>query len=99
MSHVLEHIEKEKIIDTLIHIRKNLLKKGGVFLLMVPNAQSYTGAYWRYEDFTHNIMFTAGSCIYVLKAAGFENIEFIDPDGTIYEPGKKDDNKIVDGIP
>ena len=84
MSHVLEHIEKEKIIDTLIHIRKNLLKKGGVFLLMVPNAQSYTGAYWLYEDFTHNIMFTAGSCIYVLKAAGFENIEFIDPDGTTY---------------
>lgn len=90
MSHVLEHIDKEKIVDTLIHIRKNLLKEGGVFLLMVPNAQSYTGAYWRYEDFTHNIMFTAGSCIYVLRAAGFENIEFIDPDGTMYmNPAKR----------
>lgn len=82
MSHVLEHVDKEKIIDTLIHIRKNLLKEGGVFLLMVPNAQSYTGAYWRYEDFTHNILFTAGSCIYVLRSAGFSEIEFIDPDGT-----------------
>lgn len=84
MSHVLEHIKKEDIIDTLIHIKKYLLNKGGIFLLMVPNAQSHTGAYWRYEDFTHNIMFTTGSCTYVLKSAGFENIEFIDPDGTLY---------------
>ena len=49
---------------------------------MVPNAQSYTGSYWRYEDFTHTILFTAGSCIYVLKSAGFTSIEFIDADGT-----------------
>lgn len=84
MSHVLEHIDKELIIDTLIYIRKYLLKEGGVFLLMVPNAQSYTGTYWRYEDFTHTIIFTAGSCLYVLKAAGFTNIEFIDPLGTIH---------------
>lgn len=82
MSHVLEHIDKELIIDTLIHIKKYLLKEGGVFLLMVPNAQSYTGSYWRYEDFTHTILFTAGSCNYVLKSAGFKSIEFIDPDGT-----------------
>lgn len=84
MSHVLEHINKEDIIDTLIHIKKYLLKEGGVFLLMVPNAQSYTGAYWRYEDFTHNLLFTSGSCIYVLRSAGFTDIEFIDPDGTTH---------------
>lgn len=57
---------------------------------MVPNAQSYTGAYWRYEDFTHNIMFTAGSSTYVLRSAGFENIEFLDPDGTMYMNPVKD---------
>jgi len=89
MSHVLEHIDKEKIIDTLAHIKKYLLKDGGEFILMVPNAQSYTGTYWRYEDFTHTIMFTAGSCIYVLKAAGFSNINFIDADGTQHMSGWK----------
>lgn len=89
MSHVLEHIDKEKIIDTLMHIKKYLLKDGGEFILMVPNAQSYTGAYWRYEDFTHTIMFTAGSCIYVLKAAGFNTIDFIDADGTQHMSGWK----------
>ncbi len=82
MSHVLEHIDKDIIIDTLTHIKKYLLAENGSFLLLVPNAQSYTGAYWRYEDFTHTIMFTSGSCIYTLKAAGFNQIEFIDPDGT-----------------
>ncbi len=82
MSHVLEHIEKDKIIDTLKHIKQNLLAKNGAFVLMVPNAQSYTGTYWRYEDFTHTILFTSGSCMYVLKAAGFDSISFLDADGT-----------------
>lgn len=46
----------------------------------MPNAQSATGCYWAYEDFTHNTLFTAGSLIYVLKMAGFKNIEIIDKD-------------------
>jgi 2-polyprenyl-3-methyl-5-hydroxy-6-metoxy-1,4-benzoquinol methylase len=98
MSHVLEHIDKNLIIDTLIHIKKFLLKDGGVFLLMVPNAQSYTGSYWRYEDFTHTILFTAGSCNYVLKSAGFTTIDFIDPDGTKHmSPVKRTIIKILIG--
>lgn len=82
MNHVLEHIEKDKIIDTLRHIKTHLLSDGGSFALMVPNGQSFTGTYWRYEDFTHHLVFTAGSCQYVLKSAGFGHIEFIDADGT-----------------
>lgn len=82
MSHVLEHIEKNLVIDTLNYIRTNLLSEKGQFALMVPNGQSFTGTYWRYEDFTHHTVFTAGSCDYVLKAAGFTRIEFIDADGT-----------------
>jgi SAM-dependent methyltransferase len=81
MSHVLEHIEKSKVIEILKHIRTKLLKSGGAFLLMVPNAQSNTGAYWMYEDFTHYTLYTAGSVLYVLKAAGFADIKFLDSDG------------------
>lgn len=81
MSHVLEHIEKDKMIDTLKAIRENLLSDRGKFCVMVPNAQSNTDSYWRFEDFTHHYLFTAGSLLYVLKAAGFKQIEFIDPDG------------------
>jgi len=81
MSHVLEHIEKEKMIDTLRAIRENLLSEKGKYCVMVPNAQSNTGSYWRFEDFTHDYLFTSGSLLYVLKAAGFKQIDFIDPDG------------------
>jgi SAM-dependent methyltransferase len=83
MSHVLEHIEKSRIIETVKHIKNHLLKPGGHFLLMVPNAQSNTGAYWMYEDFTHHTLFTTGSVNFVLKAAGFNNIEFLDKDGVV----------------
>ena len=81
MSHVLEHIEKSQVIRILKYIKNNLLADNGRFLLMVPNAQSNTGAYWMYEDFTHYTLYTSGSVLYVLKAAGFTDIRFADPDG------------------
>ena len=81
MSHVLEHLPKEQMISHLGRLRK-LLKVDGNLLVMVPNAQSNTGCYWAYEDFTHEYLFTAGSIYYVLKAAGFSAINFIDPDCT-----------------
>ncbi len=81
MSHVLEHIEKQRIIETLSIVKKRLLSKNGKLIIMVPNAQSNTGSYWAYEDFTHTTLFTAGSLLYVLKAAGFEHIKFLDPQG------------------
>lgn len=82
MSHVLEHIEKEEIIKTLTAIRKYLLTKKGRFCVVVPNAQSNTGCYWFFEDFTHKTLFTSGSLFYVLSAAGFKKIKFLDRRGT-----------------
>ncbi len=79
ISHVLEHLPKPEIIPLLIKIR-GLLAPGGEVYIAVPNAQSNTGAYWAYEDFTHHTLFTAGSLFFVLRQAGFYNIEFIDPD-------------------
>lgn len=81
MSHVLEHIKKTEIVSMLKNIR-SLLSKNGQLLIMVPNAQSNTGAYWAYEDFTHETIFTSGSLIYVLRAAGFKHVNFIDEDCT-----------------
>ena len=81
MSHVLEHFPKDRIINLLVQVRK-LLKPGAVFYVGVPNAQSNTGAYWAYEDFTHHTLFTSGSLFYVAKIAGFGNIEFLDIDCT-----------------
>jgi 2-polyprenyl-3-methyl-5-hydroxy-6-metoxy-1,4-benzoquinol methylase len=79
LSHVLEHFPKDDGIAVLSRIR-SVLKQGGGIIVMVPNAQSSTGAYWAYEDFTHYTMFTSGSLYYVLRAAGFSEVVFLDPD-------------------
>ena len=78
LSHVIEHIPKNEIINTLLVIKNKFLAKGGKLLIAVPNAQSNTDCYWAYEDWTHTTLFTSGSLYYVLKAAGFNNIEFLD---------------------
>jgi predicted TPR repeat methyltransferase len=84
MNHVLEHLPKAEIITTLVHIRQRLLKSDGLFYVSVPNAQSSTGCYWAYEDFTHSTLFTAGSLIFVLRSAGFTKVTFLNRDGTDY---------------
>ncbi len=81
MGHVLEHIEKSQIVETLALIRENLLAPEGSMFLMVPNAQSNTGCYWAYEDFTPQTLFTSGSFSFVLHMAGFGIVTFLDPDG------------------
>jgi 2-polyprenyl-3-methyl-5-hydroxy-6-metoxy-1,4-benzoquinol methylase len=86
MSHILEHIEKKEIIPTLKTIKENLLEKKGKLFISVPNAQSNTGCYWAYEDFTHQTLFTAGSLLYVLREVGFEKIKIIDKDNTTGKP-------------
>ena len=80
LSHIIEHVEKSSIIGVLNKIKHNFLKKGGKLLISVPNAQSNTGCYWAYEDWTHTTLFTSGSIYYVLKSAGFEEVEFLDID-------------------
>ena len=81
MSHVLEHLPKSEVISQLRLVRK-VIKPGGALIVMVPNAQSNTGCYWAYEDFTHQLLFTSGSLDYALKASGFSSVEFIDTDCT-----------------
>ena len=82
MSHLLEHIPKNEMIETLRLIREHLLSEMGQLFVAVPNAMSNTGAYWAYEDFSHETLFTSGSLLFVLRAAGFKNILFLDPNGT-----------------
>lgn len=81
VNHVLEHLEKSNIITTLVDI-KELLATDGTLVVTVPNCQSNTGAYWAYEDFTHTTLFTSGSLWYVLRAAGYTTIDYLDVDCT-----------------
>lgn len=79
--HVLEHIAKENVIEVVGKLRR-LLSSEGILIVAVPNAQAFTGCYWAYEDFTHHTLYTSGGIHYVLKAAGFEVVQFIDIDCT-----------------
>lgn len=79
-NHVIEHLPKELIIPFLSYCREKLLTEKGKIIISVPNAQSVTGAYWAYEDFTHTTMFTSGSLYYVFKMAGYKGMDFIDMD-------------------
>ena len=79
-THCLEHLPKENIIPTLQHFKEYVLKENGKIFVAVPNAQSNTGCYWAYEDFTHNTLFTARSLVYILKMAGFKQVTIIDKD-------------------
>jgi SAM-dependent methyltransferase len=83
LTHIIEHIKKDDIINTLSLIKKKFLTEEGKLLIAVPNAQSNTDSYWAYEDWTHSTLFTSGSIYYVLKAAGFNKIEFLDIDCTL----------------
>ena len=83
LTHIIEHIQKSKIITTLTFIKNEFLSENGKLLIAVPNAQSNTDCYWAYEDWTHTTLFTSGSIYFVLKAAGFDKIEFLDIDCTL----------------
>lgn len=87
-SHVLEHISKPDVISTLEDLRK-LLSPIGYLVVAVPNAQAFTGPYWAYEDFTHHTVYTSGSLHYILRAAGFRFIRFVDIDCTAGLPPHK----------
>ena len=78
-QHVLEHIPKSEVVAVIRKLRDMLSPKGAL-IVTVPNAQAFTGAYWAYEDFTHETLYTSGSIYHVLRAAGFANIRFVDVD-------------------
>ena len=80
-NHVIEHIKKDEIINILKNIRESLSDNGS-FFITVPNAQSSTGCYWAYEDFTHETLFTGGSLYFALKASNFSEVDFLDIDCT-----------------
>jgi SAM-dependent methyltransferase len=78
MWHVLEHLKKDEIIPILNTIYEKVLNDNGRLIIATPNAQSLIGSYWRYEDWTHDLIFTTGSLYFVLRMAGFKDIKYVD---------------------
>ena len=71
---VIEHIEKDRVIEFLELIRANL-EDEGVMILRLPNASSLFASELRYGDFTHVSAFTP-SCLETLcYEVGFSQVE------------------------
>ncbi len=70
---VLEHFNKNEILDILGLIYKSL-KKGGKIIAQVPNAENLLAGRLRYGDFTHELAFTKESIAQILSISGFKEI-------------------------
>jgi len=74
MLHVLEHITKDDVFDTL-HAIRAALRPGGILIAEVPNAGNpWLSGVARYEDFTHQVGYTSGSLRFVMTMAGFSQV-------------------------
>ena len=71
LNDVLEHFDKFKGIELLKLVKKSL-RKNGLVILRVPNANFPFSSHFRYTDFTHETIYEKNSLEYILKLCGFE---------------------------
>ncbi len=71
---MLEHFTKDEILAVTDEVHR-VLKKGGKWLVHVPNAEALFGSRIRYADFTHEQCFTQESIRQLMGVAGFERVE------------------------
>jgi 2-polyprenyl-3-methyl-5-hydroxy-6-metoxy-1,4-benzoquinol methylase len=76
MNDVLEHVPKNETVSLLRGILKALQPDGSV-VVNVPQVSGFTSIFCRYNDFTHETIFTEMSLKQVLSLAGFSDIRFI----------------------
>lgn len=70
---VLEHLNKDEQLQLLRLIKYNLSEEGFLYI-QVPNACSPVWGYFRHIDWTHTTSFTDFSLEFILKNAGFTEI-------------------------
>lgn len=76
MNDVLEHIPKRETVSLLVAVL-GALQPGGNIVINVPQVSGLTSIFCRYNDFTHETIFTEMSLKQVLSSAGFTDIRFI----------------------
>lgn len=84
MNDVIEHIEKDKIINTLSLILASL-RKNGVVVIRTVNLKNRWGMAVRYMDLTHTVGFTEESIRQVMLTAGFKNVSLVSEIHPIYD--------------
>lgn len=83
MFDVVEHFRTEEIFDLAEDVFR-ALRKGGKWILRVPNAEAPFAARMRYGDLTHQQLFTPDSCVQLLTTAGFVRVACYEDTDTIH---------------
>jgi SAM-dependent methyltransferase len=73
---VLEHVPKRETVSFLMAVLE-ALRPGGNVVINVPQASGFTSLFCRYNDFTHETIFTEMSLKQILFSAGFSDVRFI----------------------
>jgi len=76
MNDVLEHIPKRETVR-LLTAALGAIQPGGNVVTNVPQVSGITSIFCRYNDFSHETIFTEMSLKQVLSLAGFTDIRFI----------------------
>jgi len=76
MNDVLEHVPKRETVSLLMAILE-ALQPGGSVIINVPQVSGFASFFCRYNDFTHETIFTEMSLKQVLFSAGFSDIRYI----------------------
>ena len=84
MNDIIEHIEKEEVIDTLSLVLASL-KENGVVVIRTVNLKNRWGMAVRYMDFTHTTGFTQESIKQVMLTAGFKNVSLVSEIHPVYD--------------
>lgn len=79
---IVEHVKKDKV-QYLLNLIQRKLKKGGMFLMEVPNADSPLGIHTYFTDLTHEFAFSRKLAVMLLKNAGLTEIK------VMYQPMRK----------
>lgn len=74
---VIEHFTKSELIDLIDSVHRTL-KRGGRWLIHVPNAESPFWGRVRYGDFTHEQAFTRESLAQLLLSSGFASVKCLE---------------------
>ena len=76
MNDVLEHVPREETVNFLRAVLE-ALRPGGNAVINVPQVSGFTSLFCRYNDFSHQTLFTEMSLKQVTALAGFSSIRFI----------------------
>ncbi|KAB2945331.1 MAG: Ubiquinone biosynthesis O-methyltransferase [Candidatus Methanoperedens nitroreducens] len=84
MNDIIEHFDKNEIVQILNLINNNLCDNGKVIVKTLNSSNPFLANSGRYIDFTHEISFTEESLSQILKVCSFEDVKVYPQDIYIF---------------